>query len=125
MNYPDTARAGYATAQSVRTDRDAEYAIFAKITHRLRAVDEDDRSVFPELARAVGDNARLWSALAQDLMQDGNALPVELRAQLISLAEYVRKHSNAVLSGHDKVAPLIDINTSIMRGLRGDVEAAA
>jgi flagellar protein FlaF len=58
-------------------------------------------------------------------MHDGNALPVELRAQLISLAEWVRRHSHAVLSGHDGVAPLIDINTSIMRGLRGGVEATA
>ena len=48
-----------------------------------------------------------------------------LRAQLISLAEFVRKHSLAVLGGRASVAPLIDINTAIMKGLRGDVEAAA
>ena len=32
-------------------------------------------------------------------MSDGNLLPVPLRAQLVSLAEFVRKHSLAVLGG--------------------------
>ena len=48
-----------------------------------------------------------------------------LRAQLISLAEFVRKHSLAVLGGRAKVATLIDINTAIMKGLRGETEVAA
>ena len=58
-------------------------------------------------------------------MSDGNRLPLQLRASLLSLAEFVRRHSLAVLGGRASVAPLIDINTSIMKGLRGDVEAAA
>ena len=48
-----------------------------------------------------------------------------LRAQLVSLAEFVRRHSLAVLGGRASIAPLIDINTAIMKGLRGNVEAAA
>ena len=58
-------------------------------------------------------------------MHDGNALPVALRAQLVCLAEFVRKHTLRVLGGQASIAPLVDINTAIMRGLRGDVEAAA
>jgi flagellar protein FlaF len=119
------ARAGYASAAPIRSDRAAEYAVFARVTHRLSALDETDRSAFPALAAAVTDNQRLWAALAEDLMGDGNALPVALRAQLIGLAEFVRRHSLAVLSGKASIAPLVDINTSIMRGLRGPAEAAA
>jgi flagellar protein FlaF len=119
------ARAGYASAAPIRTDRDAEYAVFARVTHRLSALDETDRAAFPALAAAVTDNQRLWSALAEDLMGDGNGLPVALRAQLIGLAGFVRRHSLAVLAGKASVAPLVDINTSIMRGLRGPAEAAA
>jgi hypothetical protein len=37
----------------------------------------------------------------------------------------VRRHSLAVLGGRAAVAPLIDINTAIMKGLRGDAEVAA
>jgi flagellar protein FlaF len=120
--YPSSrARSAYAAAP-VRTARDAEYAIFASVTHALRAADAKD---FPALARAVTDNQRLWGTLAEDLMSEGNALPVPLRASLISLAEFVRKRSMAVLGGRAGVEALVDINTMIMRGLRGDVEAAA
>ena len=120
------ARNAYASASgSIRTERDSEYAVFAQVTHALRAVDETDRGVFPQLARAVTDNQRLWGVLAEDLLNDNNLLPVPLRATLVSLAEFVRKHSLAVLGGRASVAPLIDINTAIMKGLRGDREIAA
>ena len=120
--YPSSqARSAYSVA-TVRTARDTEYAVFAAVTRALGTADEND---FPALARAVTDNQRLWGTLAEDLMSEGNALPLQLRANLISLAEFVRKHTMAVLGGRAGVAPLIDINTMIMKGLRGDVEAAA
>jgi flagellar protein FlaF len=120
------ARSAYAGAAPVRTHRDTEYALFAKITHRMKSVDETDRAAFPQLAAAVFDNQRLWSVLADDLRSDANALPIPLRAQLLSLAEFVRKHSLHVLAGRASAAALIDINTSIMRGLRGaETEEAA
>jgi flagellar protein FlaF len=120
--YPSSqARSAYAAAPE-RTARDAEYANFASVTRELRAADAKD---FPALARADTDNQRLWGTLAEDLMSDGNALPVPLRASLISLAEFVRRHSMAVLGGRASVAALVDINTAIMKGLRGNVEEAA
>jgi len=130
MNSRPNARFPYGTASpygtaAVRTERGTEYAIFARVTHRMKVVDETDRTAFPALAGAVCDNQRLWSTLAADLMSDHNLLPVALRAQLISLSEFVRKHSMAVLGGRASVVPLIDINTAIMRGLRGEVEEPA
>jgi flagellar protein FlaF len=118
------ARTAYAAAP-IRTARGAEYAVFAQVTQRLSAVDEADRTAFPRLAEAVVDNQRLWATLAEDLMHEQNRLPVALRAQLVSLAEFVRRHSMAVLGGSASTRALIDINTAIMKGLRGDVEAAA
>jgi flagellar protein FlaF len=126
MNSNAQARDAYAAAAApIRTERGTEYAVFAQLTHRLKSVDEADRAAFPQLAAAVCDNQRLWSVLAEDLMGDANALPVPLRAQLVSLSEFVRRHSLQVLAGRAPVAPLIDINTAIMKGLRGEVEAAA
>lgn len=125
--YPHAqARSGYASASvSVRTGRDSEYAVFARVTRALTAVDETDRRAFPALARAIADNQKLWGTLAEDLMHDDNQLPLPLRANLISLAEFVRRHSMAVLGGRATLAPLVDINTMVMKGLRGDVERAA
>jgi flagellar protein FlaF len=126
MNLNSQAQTAYASATSpVRTDRSSEYAVFAKITHRLNDIDEDDKGEFPKLAAAVCDNQRLWGALRTDLMGEGNALPIALRAQLVGLAEFVRKHSLKVLAGNGSILPLIDINTAIMRGLRGKAEAGA
>ena len=120
------ARFGYAQAAApVRTDRSSEYAVFAKVTAGLRAVDETDKLQFPKLARAVYDNQRLWSALEDDLLIETNGLPTPLKAQLLGIANFVRRHSAAVLGGRGSIAALIDINTSIMKGLRGEVEVAA
>ncbi len=120
------ARSGYAAAaRPIRTARGTEYAVFAQVTRRLKALDETDKSDFSSLAQAVIANQRLWGTLSEDLMQDSNALPVALRAQLISLGEFVRRHSLSVLGGRASIVPLIDINTSIMKGLRGDAEVAA
>jgi flagellar protein FlaF len=118
------ARTAYAAAP-IRTSRSDEYAVFALVTQRLTAVDAADRAAFPRLAQAVVDNQRLWATLAEDLMHEQNSLPVALRAQLVSLAEFVRRHSMAVLGGNASIQALVDINTAIMKGLRGDVEAAA
>ena len=120
------ARTGYAAAAApIRTERGTEYAVFAQITHRLKCLDETDRGAFPKLAAAVCDNQRLWGTLAEDLMGEGNALPIGLRAQLVSLAGFVGRHSHKVLASRASVAPLIEINTAIMKGLRGEAEAAA
>ena len=124
MHPRSPARSGY-DANAVRTERGTEYALFAQVTSRLKAIDESDLASFPALAGAVADNQRLWATLAEDLMSDANSLPVPLRAQLISLAEFVRKHSLAVLGGRARIGALIDINTAIMKGLRGNLEAAA
>jgi flagellar protein FlaF len=121
-----SARAGYARAHTpTRTDRGTEYAVFAQATRRLSAVDEGDRAQFPALAEAVAANQRLWSALAEDLLLETNRLPLPLRGQLLGLAEFVRRHSLQVLAGRASAAPLIDINTAIMKGLRGEAEVAA
>lgn len=126
MNSTAFVHSAYASAAApIRTERDSEYAVFARVTHALKSLDESDKRAFPQLAEAVTDNQRLWSTLSEDLMHDGNKLPDALRAQLIGLAEFVRKHSLQVLAGKASIVPLIDINTSIMRGLRGNVEAVA
>jgi flagellar protein FlaF len=124
MHSSSQARSAYAAAP-VRSARGAEYAAFASVTKALVAAGVPEAPRFASLAEAVVDNQRLWATLAEDLMGDANELPVPLRAQLISLAEFVRRHSLSVLAGRGSVAALVDINTAIMKGLRGEVEAAA
>ncbi len=125
MTPNDHVRSAYGSAAPVRTNRGAEYAIFARVTHCLKVADAADPAAYSSLAAAVSDNQRLWSLLSEDLMQDENGLPDQLRAQLIGLSEFVRRHSLQVLAGKAAVEPLVEINTSIMRGLRGEAEVSA
>jgi len=105
----------------LRTARDSEYDIFSRVTRLLRQA--SPRGDNPDTIQAVQKNTELWTLLAFDLAEPGNALPEETKAGLISLAGFAVRHGQAVMAGAAVTAPLIDINLSIMRGLRGEVGA--
>lgn len=119
MNAFDMARTAYTSpAAPIRTTRGTEYSAFAKITHQLRAAASKKKTSFPEFVKALDDNRRLWNLLAGDVASADNQLPKELRAQIFYLAEFTQKHTSDILKGNADEVSLIDINTSIMRGLR-------
>ncbi|MFN3144267.1 MAG: flagellar biosynthesis regulator FlaF [Paracoccaceae bacterium] len=123
MTPHQTATAAYAPdAAPLRSARGTEFEIFARVTRRLTSAAKD--GAFPALAAALHDNRRLWTALAADLADEGNALPPGLRAQLFYLAEFTMAHSARVLSGEATAEALVDINTSVMKGLAGPGAAA-
>lgn len=111
---------GYQSS-TLRTARDAEYDIFSRVTRMMRQAPR--RADNPDTIQAVHKNSELWTLLAADLAQPGNALPDETRAGLISLAGFAIRHGQAVMAGNAQTDPLIDINMTVMRGLRGDVGA--
>ncbi len=124
MNAILQAQAAYREqAQTIRTERGLEYDALARITHRLKSAAKESGSIGP-LASAVHDNRRLWTIFATDAADRANPLPAELRARIISLAEFTRQHSGRVLRDGADVTPLIDVNLAIMRGLNGDGGAA-
>lgn len=115
------ARSAYAApGQPARTPRGTEYELFARITHRLKAAHAGGNPDFAALAHALHDNRRLWTALAADVADAGNGLPAELRARIFYLSQFTGQHTSKVLSGAASPEVLIDINTTIMRGLRQD-----
>jgi flagellar protein FlaF len=102
-----------------RSFRSVEYDLLAQTTHRLNAAWARRDSDFPALVAALADNQQLWLALAADVSDPGNGLPAALRARLFYLYEFTVQHSRAVLDSRGSVAVLTDINTAVMRGLRG------
>lgn len=125
MNAIDTARSAYGQPHSAaRSPRGIEYDLFARITGRLSRAWETRQDDFPALAAALHDNSQLWAVLAGDVADDGNRLPAPLRARLFYLYEFTTHHSRAVLSGTAGAGVLIEINTAVMRGLRGNGAAA-
>lgn len=110
---------GYG-AQVTRTFRDTEYDAFARVTRLLRkAIANDDRL---QIIEAVDHNNRLWTILASDLVSAGNRLPDDAKAGLLSLADFSLRHGRAVMFHKHSPDVLIDINLSVMKGLRGEVQ---
>ena len=98
----------------------ASRRFLAQITRRLRSAWTSRAEDFPGLVRALADNQQLWSTLASDVALPGNTLPAVLRARLFYLYEFTVQHSRAVLENRGSVEVLADINTAVMRGLRGE-----
>lgn len=121
MNTSAKARAGYGTAATpARPPRASEYDLIARVTAQLKAAEAKGHDGFAELALAVHNNQRLWTTLAIDVASDGNTMPDALRRRIVYLAEFTRQHSRKVLGRESGVTPLVEINTTILRGLRGD-----
>ena len=125
MNSLNLARTAYSSAAApIRTHQSTEYDVFVKITARLKSALKRGKLGFPDLARALHDNGRLWTLLAANVADDDNALPDMLRARILYLAEFSLQHSGKVLAGTGSADILIELNTTVMRGLRQQ-EAAA
>ena len=125
MNATHQARLAYGAAHSpLRSGRSAEHQVFSDVTSRLRATSAAGPSGFARLVEALHDNRRLWTRLAADVSDNGNALPRLLRAQIFYLAEFTDAHSRKVIKGEADVEALIDINLAVMRGLSGQTGAS-
>ena len=109
----------YQTARErTESPRETEYRLFGEVTRSL--MDAADASVDDLQTRmtALDWNRRLWTTLAGDCARTENALPVGVRAQIISLSLWVNRHTSAVMRQEETFQPLIDVNRSIMEGLR-------
>ncbi len=107
----------YQKAQrAAENPRNSEYRLFGQVTGALLDA-QSAGAKGASLIDAIDWNRRLWSTLAVDCMNDGNQLPKELRAQIISLSLWVTKYSSQVMQEGVSIEPLIDINRTIMQGL--------
>lgn len=115
-----SVKAYQKAAAQAESPRETEYRAFAHATRGLLAVARRDRfdpAQLSPLMEALDLNRRLWSALAIDCGDSNNQLPIGLRAQIISLAIWVSKHSSLVARGQGDIGDLIDVNRAIMQGL--------
>ncbi|MFQ5348684.1 MAG: flagellar biosynthesis regulator FlaF [Rhodothalassiaceae bacterium] len=109
----DAYRKSQAAAE---TPRQTEYRLFGRVTGAL--IEARDKGLTgAALMRALDWNRRLWSTLALDCGTEGNGLPPQTRAQIISLSIYVSKTTSKVVLGQATIDDLISINKIIMEGL--------
>lgn len=115
----------YKTAAArAENPRELEYRLFGQVTRALMEAAAADPSDVKTRISALDWNRRLWSTLATDCSDPGNALAKPLRAQIISISLFVSRHSSAVMRGEETFDELIDINRMIMQGLAGPAPAA-
>lgn len=114
------AQAAYARDRApIRTDRGTEYELFARVTYKMRQAAAKGKPGFAALAEAIHHNRSLWTLLATDVADQGNKLPRDLKARIFYLSEFTQDYSGKVLSKGASIAPLVEVNAAMMRGLRG------
>ena len=108
--------------QTTNDGRDTEYRLLAQVTARLLALQDQKDTAHGrdrrELVDAVLWNRNIWAALRTDLLSDGNQLPKELRASLVSISIWIEKECVKVMDGKGDLHALIEVNRNIMAGLK-------
>lgn len=109
-----------AVTNRTASDKQVEYSLFQEITQDLRTVAQQDKPTPTEWATAIDRNLQLWTIIATDLLSPENQLDPDLKRNLLSIGEGVRRTSYAVLAGRPGLTDLIEINEAIMQGLAGE-----
>lgn len=104
--------------------RELEYRLFGQVTRALMDAATVDERDYKTRMDALDWNRRLWATLATDCAAEDNALPVQVRAQIISLSLWVNRHTSAVMKRTEQIEPLIELNRTIMQGLISQPAAA-
>lgn len=108
------------TITETEEPREIERKVFLQITGELeRASRENKNPLSPAALDALGRNQKLWGELMFDCAYKDNPLPDSLKAGIISLALFVDRHTPHVISGEKTIAPLLEINRNIIKGLAG------
>jgi len=111
-------------AEQAEGPKQTEYRLFGLVTRALMDAAATDVSDASGRMRALHWNRRLWTTLAADCANPDNRLPMQLRANIISLSIWVDKHTSDVMQKQAAIQPLIDVNRIIMQGLSGQMAGA-
>lgn len=113
-------------AQRTETPRELELRLLAQVTRALTEAAASDAAEFGRRAEALDWNRRVWEVLGADCAVEGNGLPADVRARIVSLAIFVAKHTQAMMRREDDDWQiLIDLNRALMQGLSGPAEPRA
>lgn len=112
-----------AALSRAETPRATEHRLISEITGEMMEAEAKGLKgamVMPILHR----NREMWAAFSSDCSMDGNGLPMELRASIISLGLWVERFTSDVVSGREPIGELIAVNRLVLDGLRTQRMAA-
>ncbi len=107
------ANRAYRAASARRSPREQEADVFRRVTGALRAA---QNGAPLDQVKALADNSRLWMMIGDLLRDPDNALPVGLRASIISVGQALQREMRGPMPDF---AFLIAVNEDITAGLAG------
>lgn len=113
------------TIKQTSSPREVEYRLLAQVTAALIKANDLAKKVgsaktpkaMAEIMDALNWNHQVWDAFIEDVGTEGNMLPKELRAAIVSLGIWVARETAMVSTGEGDIEALISVNRAIMRGL--------
>ena len=119
------AYSAYHRTQNAAEDpRSIEYRLLGQVTAYLLEAERDPANGVKRVEAALW-NRRVWTALKLDLLDPGNKLPADLKANLVSIALWVERNTSQVLSFRSDLSHIIGVNKRIMEGLKPRVASDA
>ncbi len=105
------------TEEAAAAVRSNEYRAFSRCLDLLEEAERAERGS-RQSVEALLFASKLWTLLLEDLASDGNSLPDQLRASLISIGIWALRQAEDIRQGRvESFAALIDVTRTIRGGL--------
>ena len=115
----------YASAarsnQAIDTPRELEASLLIKAATKLQLIADDWLAREQDLDEALTYNRKLWTLLVSAVIKEENPLPVEIKRNILGLANFIFNHTFRVAAAPAaaKLGVLVNITRDIAAGLRG------
>lgn len=108
-------------AQNVQSPRELEAGLLLKAAARLQMIADDWAARSGEIDEALTYNRKLWTLLVSAVIAEDNPLPVEIKRNILGLANFIFNRTFQVAAAPEPqaLAALVNINREIAAGLRG------
>lgn len=108
-----------AVEANTMNQSELEVRALVKTASNLNAIKENWEENKSKLENALDKNRRLWTIFAAEMGSSDSKQPVEIRSNILNLANFVFKRTMDVLVNPkpESLSILIDINMNIARGL--------
>ncbi|CAA7612732.1 flagellar biosynthesis regulator FlaF [Magnetospirillum sp. SS-4] len=118
MAYPNADQGKYRSIPAGGNPRETEAWALTETARRMMMAQSDSVDI-EEFLAAVRLNWRLWTIFQADLSTPECEVPLELRQNMLSLANFVDKRSVEIISSRnrDMATALININRQLAGGL--------
>lgn len=105
-----------SVAQSTVSAPQVEHDLLLSVAYEMEAAEGSEN--FRDIHEAMLRNVRVWTSLAADCADPDNPLSKDLKARIVSLSIWVFGHTGKVGRKEATVAPLVDINRIVAKGLK-------